>query len=478
MGKIFIVLLFVLFFCNYGFSQGTQLQKIDSVKNLVVERFNKKDINGLYALTGAEFRRVLEADLFASVCESNLFPLGNISDVKFENYTTGIGTYKTSFPGTDLLLLLGLDSLNKIETFLFQPYVAEINTAPKKTATSNALVTLQDKKVNEIIEPYVNKKETVGVSIAILKDDRAYYYNYGETARGNDKLPDSNTIYEIGSISKTFTSILLAALTREGKVSLNDPINKYLPDSIGKLEYEGVPITIKTLANHSSGLPRIPSNISLVGTDALNPYKKYNASLLFAFLKNFKPYQKPGTQYQYSNLGVGLLGTIIEKITNKKYNDLVIEKICTPLQMNHTSQFFKKGDSALIARGFNENGNLSSFWDFDALAGAGGIRSTASDLLKYGKANIKVSQKDLNDVIQFTHRVTYTQKDINTKVGLGWHIINPGIDELLFHNGGTGGFRSYLAINPKKKIVVVMLSNTAIGMEMEGNALMKWLEVH
>src|SRR5207244_1996226 len=126
----------------------------------------------------------------------------------------------------------------------------------QKVKSDNRLLTALDKQVDSAVRPYINLAITTGVSIGILRNGKMYFYNYGETAKGNKKLPNQHTIYEIGSISKTFTATLLADAVSNGKISLGDPVSKYLPARIPALEFEGVPVTIKMLSNHSSGIPR------------------------------------------------------------------------------------------------------------------------------------------------------------------------------------------------------------------------------
>ena len=142
--------------------------------------------------------------------------------------------------------------------------------------------------------------------------------------------------------------------------------------------------------------------------------------------------------------------------------------------MDETIEFLRKDDSARFAKGYDGEGHSISQWDFQAIAGAGSIRSTAADLMKYAKANLGDAPPLLNEAFRFTHKVTYTGSP--AKVGLAWHIIKPGKDELIFHNGETGGYHSYLAIDPVKKTAVVILSNSSSGVEAIGNGLMKWLE--
>ncbi|HLA58274.1 MAG TPA: serine hydrolase [Puia sp.] len=453
-------------------AQDRQKQKTDSVSVLVQKKFNEKDVAGLYGLTGDAFKKALSYETLLSFCNNNLFPLGEIKELHFEKEANGICKYKSVFSTVSLSLFLGLDKTDKIETFLFKPYVDEKAKKNTKAPTSNPMVSQLDKEVDSAAQTYITLLPTTGLSIGILVNGKTYYYGYGETARGNNKLPNEHSIYEIGSISKTFTATLLAVAVEKGKVKLDDPVSKYFPDSIPTLEYQGAPVTLKTLSNHSSGIPRMPDNFH--PADNYNPYKDYSDRDLYSFYKSFKLGRKPGAEYEYSNLAAATLGIILEKVYKKTYQDLVVEIICDPLGMNETREFIRKDDSIRFVKGYNEEGNYNSQWDFDAMAAAGSIRSSTSDMLLYANAQWGKGPAALEKAIQLTHEKTFSNGAVNT--ALGWHYIKPGKDEVIFHNGGTGGFRTYLAINLEKKFAVVVLSNTAISVDEMGNALMKWLE--
>ena len=367
---------------------------------------------------------------------------------------------------------LGLDKTDKIETILFKPYLDEKAIKNQKAATSNPLVSRLDKEVDSAAQTYINLLPTTGLSIGILVNGKTYYYGYGETAKGNGQLPNEHSIYEIGSISKTFTATLLADAVEKGKVKLDDPVSKYFPDSIPALDYQGAPVTLKTLSNHSSGIPRMPNNFH--SSDNNNPYKDYSDQDLYSFYKTFKLDRKPGAQYEYSNLAAATLGVILEKVYNKTYQDLIVEIICDPLGMHETREFIPKNDSVRFVKGYNVEGKYNSPWDFKAMAPAGSIRSTASDMLLYANAQLGKGPAALEKDIQLTHQKTFSNGAVNT--ALGWHYIKPGKDEVLFHNGETGGYRTYLAINLEKKFAVVVLSNTAISIDEMSNAMMRWLE--
>jgi len=455
-------------------AQSGQQAKIDSVRQLMVSAFNAKNVDQLYALGGEAFHKELSIDNFRQVCQTNLFPLGPINDCKLERYSDGLSKYKAAFGTVNLSLLLSLDPKDKLQTFLFQPYEAEKPAKKEPIPTSNRMSSTLDSLVDRFAHPYISQGPTVGLSIGVLVGNDVFYYGYGETDRNNAKLPDENSIYEIGSISKTFTATLLANAVNQGKVKLSDPANMYLPDSARKLAYNDVPITLQSLSNHSSGIPRMPDNMNAFLDPPTNPYVNYDDKRLFGYYANFKPSRKVGDQYEYSNLAVGTLGVILEKVNHEPYEKMLVEKICGPLGMNDTREFIRPGDSARVARGYSENGNYNGPWDFKSFAAAGGIRSTAKDMLKYAAANMGHAPAALKKDILLTHTVTFSQG--NNKVALGWHYIKPGQDEVLFHNGGTGGYRTYLGINLQKQFAVVVLSNCGISVDGLGNQLMKALE--
>jgi len=332
-----------------------------------------------------------------------------------------------------------------------------------------------DKEVDSLARSFIKEKHGIGLSVGVLKDGKTYFYGYGETEKGNGRAPGPTTLFEIGSISKTFTATLLGMAVVTGKVSLDDTVNKYLPDSIPLLQFDGRVITLKDLSNHTSGLPRMPSNFYDPVVDLQDPYRAYSIEKLYQFLAHVKLSRKPGSRYEYSNLAAGLLGVILGKMYNLSYEELILQYICGPLDMHDTRIIIRKEDSASFAKGYDLGGNYTSYWNLSpAFAGAGAIRSTVRDMLKYAQANLGEVTGVLGKAIQLTHEQTFSQEAVT--LGLGWHYIQPGEEKVLFHNGGTGGFRTYLAIHPGKKFAVVMLANAAISVDKEGNELMRWLE--
>ncbi len=438
-------------------AQSIQQQKTDSVFKQVKKQFNAQQADSLYALTGADLKKALIIEAFRNIANNQLFPLGAIKQstlISFEN--NKIATYKLVFStGTVLQLLMSLDDEDKLQIFLFKPYKEPVGSKPALVATTNPLKTASDKKVDSVARIYIQKANTVGLSIGVFKDGKITTYNYGETALGNGKLPTANTIFEIGSITKTFTATILAYYVNEGKIKLSDPITKYLPDSVAK-NPELKAITLQTLSNHTSGLPSLPDNISGPATDSLNPYKYYTQKQLYAYLKTCHLKTKPGEVYSYSNMAVGLLGNILAHISGKPYEQLVAEIITGPLAMSSTVQHLTPLLAQRFAPVYNDEGKPTPAWNFDVLAPCGALRSTVNNLLVYAKANMTKNDTKLSKAFELTHKVTFS-KDI--KIGLGWHISTIDNVDYIFHNGGTYGSSSFLAFNTEKNIAIVILSN-------------------
>lgn len=473
--KIIPLLLISLSITFIAAAQTSQQQKTDSVCLLVKQYFNEKSVDKLYQLTGEEFQKQLSSEKFKNIAENNFFPLGGIKETVFEKYENGLSFYKTVFASKIFMMIAGLDPVGKLKTLGFQPYQDEKARKNYKVPFSNPLVTALDKEVDSIAGPYIYKINTIGLSIGILKAGKMYFYGYGETAKGNKTIPGSGTIFEIGSISKTFTATLLAIAVGEGKVSLNDRVNQYLPDSIPILQYNNRAITLRDLSNHTSAIPRMPSNFQTAVYNHNDPFSSYTIDELYTYLRHLQLTREPGKEFEYSNTGVGLLGVILQHIYHSSYEVLIRKYICNPTGMNDTRVSIPKNDSSIVAKGYDENGFYNGPWNLPpAFAGAGAIRSTARDMLKYADANLGNAPESLAKAMQLTHDTTFSDKQ--TSIGLGWIYTQPGDKKVLFHNGGTGGYRTYISIDPQKKIAVVVLANCTNGPDEQGDALMKWLE--
>lgn len=469
MKKIFVILFITISLS--AFSQAIQ-PKIDSVRNLVEKSFNDKNPSLLYELTGENFRKQVSETQLKQVSVMLYNQLGIWKNSEFIRKTDGVAYYIAIYEKGKQNFYLSLDKNDKISTLLFQPFKGDEPKKEYQVASNNPMKTPLDLRVDSLVRPYIQLKITAGMCIAFIRDGKVKTYSYGETKKGEKQLPDANkTMFEIGSISKTFTAILLADDVIKGKMSLDDPINKYLPDSIPEMIFKGNPITLKSLSNHSSGFPRLPINLYQKGDNANNPYQNYDTKRMFSFLKNFKPYREVGINYEYSNFAVGLLGFIVAKQNNTSYETLLTERICKPLQLKHTKITIQETGNQYFAQGYDEKGNPTHSWDLNTLAGAGGIRSTASDLAKYIEANMTKAPKKLQEAINLTQKITF-DKGQNV-VGLGWHFTAGKTHTIIQHSGGTGGFRSFVGFDKERQIGVVVLSNSVEEVAMIGFGLLK-----
>jgi len=455
-------------------AQSRQQVKTDSVLTLLKKYYNNRQADSIYNLCGTAFRKELSLDAFKGVAYNSLFRMGNITDASLISFLNNkVGRYKISFNYSTLQLLLSLDERDKIEMMLFKPFKEESKIKLKLVPSDNKIHSLMDRQVDSVVRTYIQKENTIGMSIAVIKNGITHSYNYGETARGNGKLPTSNNLFEIGSITKTFTATLLAWYANAGVLKLTDPITKYLPDSV-KINHQLQGITLQMLSNHTSGLPRLPDNLAETTKDQLNPYKDYTKANLFSYLRVCSLDNKPGEKYAYSNLAVGLLGVILEKVSGKSFEQLVKEIICIPLGMRSTVQHVGPSLKPQMVSLYNEDGNPTPAWNFNALAACGSLRSSLNDLIVYAKANMQPTNGRLGKAIQLTHRQTFNH---DVKVALAWHIISVNGTDYIFHNGGTYGSSSFMAFNSTNKLVVVMLSNCGENTDATGIDLLKKLQM-
>ena len=240
----------------------------------------------------------------------------------------------------------------------------------------------------------------------------------GKTALENGSNVDENSVFEIGSITKTFTTIMVADDILKGRINLTDPIAKYLPDHVTVPTRNGREITIKDVATHSSAIPRMPDNFT--PSNPNNPYADYTIELAYEYISGLELTRDIGERFEYSNIAMGMLGHILELQYDKSYEDVMIERIAKPYNMTNTRVVFTDDMKKHLAYG-HANGRQVENWDLPAMAGAGAIRSTATDMVKYVKANMGVTKGPLYEAMQLTHEKAYASEEQDFSMGLGWH---------------------------------------------------------
>jgi CubicO group peptidase (beta-lactamase class C family) len=308
-----------------------------------------------------------------------------------------------------------------------------------------------------LVDRIDNQHQSVGIVIGLIGPEGQRVISYGQLDKGRTDPLNGDTVYEIGSISKVFTSLLLADMVQHKQVSLDDPVAKFLPESVKVPDRNGKSITLVDLATHTSGLPRMPSNFH--PKDPGNPFADYTVDQLYEFLSGYQLTRDVGSQYQYSNLGGGLLGHALARRAGKDYEALVRSTICDPLGLKSTVITLTPEMKARLAVGHDPSMKPTENWDLPTLAGAGALRSTTNDMLKFLAANMGYTKSPLSAAMSSmlqTRRPTGTH---DLEIALGWHISTINQRQIVWHNGGTGGYRTFIGFDPQKKIGVVAFSN-------------------
>jgi CubicO group peptidase (beta-lactamase class C family) len=289
--------------------------------------------------------------------------------------------------------------------------------------------------------------------VGITDKGERRFITHGRTCLTGDLL-DETAIFEIGSVTKVFTALLLTDMVSRGEVALDEAVTALLPSSVRVPDCNGHPITLRFLAMHLSGLPRLPTNLE--PNDPANPYGGYTADRLYEFLATYELTRPPGDMFEYSNLGFGLLGHALGLRGGLNYEALVRARILAPLGMVATAVHLPPNLAHRLAPGHNDSLDAVPGWEFAALAGAGGLRSSAADLLLFLEALCIPETSPLGPAA----RILLAP---HNQGGLEFVLPQPGGSPMLQHEGGTGGYRSYVGCIPALRRGVVVLSNSIVG---------------
>lgn len=447
------IVLFFLLFSNSAFSQIADIATHNTVKDSFVAKFNRNDLKAVYAMADPGFRSGFsENDMVRFL--GNFKSLGKVVNSSLLKDGKETKEYRLYFAKRSVQLILGVKNDRSFESFGMNYYKLPIDTTRNTFLSDNTLGNRLDTIVQHAVRPYMRNRNVCGLSIGVFKDGKMYFYNYGETVKGNGMLPAENNIYEIGSITKTFTGLLLANAVNEGKAGLTDDIRKYLDGYYPGLQFDGQPIQLVHLSNHTS---RLPSQPLIYGTEQspFDPSLRYDPKVLTDILRHVKIDTLPGTKAEYSNFAVGVLGMALEKIYGLSYEEMLRRYITAPYKMPDTKISLSKQDDKLFIQGYDEEGNPTSYWRNALAEPAGGIRSTARDMLAY----ISEQLNPANNNAALTHRLTFGNE--NRGRGLGWSVstTREGNHLRWTHDGGTDGFTSLCLIYPQLNAGIVLLTN-------------------
>ncbi|PCI64797.1 MAG: serine hydrolase [Kordiimonadales bacterium] len=324
---------------------------------------------------------------------------------------------------------------------------------------ADAPTPVDTKAITAALETRIEYGSGVGYFVGVINGDQQQILTAG-LARKTGGLPLSeNSLFEIGSITKTFTGILLADMILKGEVTLDDPVTSLLPAGTVLPIRNGQNITLGHLVTHSSGLPRLPSN--LVPADISNPYVDYSVADMYEFLSGYTLPRDIGETVEYSNLGMGLLGHVLALKTEQSYEELVTERIFKPLGMSDSSITISEKQRPNFTDGHDASGDATSHWDLPTLAGAGAIRSSGRDMMKYLAANMGLTSSALSPAIEMSHKFQRDFGQNNMHIGFAWITVTNDAGDMTWHNGGTGGYRSFLGMNKTTKTGVLVLANSS-----------------
>lgn len=356
---------------------------------------------------------------------------------------------KKKFKLSILLLLLSL-------------WLLSFHTCSPKKGKDIGTLTLK-----QAIDNIVNPRLKVGAIIGVILKNQRHVFAYGTKERNGNEAPDSNTVFEIGSSTKTFTAIMLADMHLKGIVNLEDNARKYLPaDKVTLPGSNGTKITLLHLATHTSGIPGMPDNVEENQTNPADPFSTYTVDNMYEFLNNCTLDFPVGSQHKYSNAGMGLLGLILALANGTSYEELLFQRMLTPLGMNNTSLFLTAAQRQNLATGYDADLNPVSTWTAtDCLQGAGFIKSTLNDMFIYLEANIGLIDTPLREAMDMAHEPR-VKAPWGEYCGLGWYTgeLADG-QKVINHNGATGGHYAYIGFNKSLKTGVIVLCNNKYSKE-------------
>jgi CubicO group peptidase (beta-lactamase class C family) len=309
-------------------------------------------------------------------------------------------------------------------------------------------------------------QKVVGIVVATIGPNERAVIPYGTMAKTQSDTVNGDTVFEIGSITKVFTSVILADMVVHNEVKFDTPVASLLPASVKVPSRNGKQITLRDLAMHVSGLPGIPPGYK--PADMENPFANFDTTQLYAFLSGYTLTRDIGSQYEYSNLGAGLLAHALARKAGMSYSELLRIRILDPLGMTSTSIILGENQKRRLATGYNAALIPARNWDFGALVGAGALHSTANDLLKFLAANLELTPTPLTQAMRLMSTFHHATDSPDMEIMLGWHLYKRHGVNIVWHNGVTGGYWSFIGFDPVKKIGAVVLSNTRFNIDAIG----------
>lgn len=309
-----------------------------------------------------------------------------------------------------------------------------------------------DQQIRELLGERM-QHHGVGIVVGIIEPSGRRVIAHGKSGAADELPLNGDTLFQIGSVTKVLTTLLLADMVQRGEVKLDDPAAGYLPTGV-KMPELSRPITLLDLATHRSGLPPMPTNFDLAGQP--DPYEAYSVAQLHQFLTSYRLRREPGVKAEYSNLGVALLGRLLAQRAGLDYETLLKQRVLKPLGMNSTAISLTAEQSARLAPGHDRYLQPVRTWYLKTLPASGSLFSSANDMLALLAAYLGYEKTPLRAAMEYQRSVRHPAQ-ASQALGLG--VRNPGNHETFGHEGGKEGYRSAIVFNPETRTGVVVLAN-------------------
>jgi D-alanyl-D-alanine-carboxypeptidase/D-alanyl-D-alanine-endopeptidase len=328
--------------------------------------------------------------------------------------------------------------------------------ATKPATSPPPPVKLSKETIEQHVKSLVEGEYCPGIVVGVIDSTGSNVYGYGKTNKETGAKPDGDTIFEIGSVSKVFTASCFVMMAQEKKVRLNDAVDSVLgfkiPADVGSK------IWFSHLATHTSGLPLHPNNLNSPRPES--PYFGYSQRQFQDFLASYVLSRVPGDKYEYSHVGYAVLGQALAKKDAKTFEQMIQDRIATPLGMKDTHVGVPNESAARLAHGYTIDGDKVDLWENPVMEGAMGLSSTANDLLKFAQAHLGIVKTPFEPAL---HSMQERQMDVDRQNDMGYAWQLGRRLGTLHHTGETGGYHTFLALLPRNKAAVIVLANSAYG---------------
>jgi CubicO group peptidase (beta-lactamase class C family) len=417
-------------------------QIADEVKDHIVSCYNRYDFKAIYQLADTAFSNHITENQLTGFLRGNQNS-GKIVKDSLLGAANGKYTYLLAAESRDLRMNIEVTPAKKFSGFGFSNVPSVLLPMGKIVPSDNPLKTALDLSVDSAAKDYYRNPNAQALVIRMIRNGKSYTYHY--------QCPDKAALFEIGSVTKTFTGTLLAQAVLDHRVALSDDIRKYLTGNYPNLTYGRKAITLLDLANHTSRLPELPEDIGAQpGFDPLTPEKGYDSAMFYAALHRVKLDTVPGYKYNYSNFGIALLGHILERVYHQPYAGLLVKYMTGPFGMKNTYYELNAQQKHRMAIPHAENGRVIPFQEEGMFAPAGDIHAPLADLMRYLAQQIQ----ERSPMVKLSHQPTVN------KVGLAWGVRSDGKYRNIQHNGSTLGFTAHISAFPELNSGCVLLTNS------------------